>query len=114
MGMDGWRYMLKSSQGLPVEFFWQVPPCVPATCMETSGGEVGLAELEQALQLYPDCPALAEMMNYPGVLYGSPAVAELIQSAQEKGLSVEGHAHGSGQNLARRTKLLLRHFHVII
>ncbi|MEN6390197.1 MAG: adenine deaminase [Syntrophomonas sp.] len=92
MGMEGWRYMVESSRGLPLDFFWQIPSCVPATHLETSGGSIGPAEIDQALKLFPECTALAEMMNFPGVVYGLPAVLELIQKAHQRGLLVEGHA----------------------
>lgn len=94
MGMEGWRYMVESSRGLPLDFFWQIPSCVPATHLETSGGRVGPAEIDQALELFPECTALAEMMNFPGVVYGLPPVLELIKKSRQRGLLVEGHAPG--------------------
>jgi len=100
MGLDGWRYMVEASRGLPLDFLWQIPSCVPATHLETGGGRIGPAELDQALELFPECTALAEMMNFPGVVYGLPPVLELIQKARQRGLLVEGHAPGlSGSDL---------------
>ena len=37
LGMEGIRYMLKASQGHPLNFYIMLPSCVPATDMETSG-----------------------------------------------------------------------------
>lgn len=100
MGLEGWRYMVESSRGLPLNFFWQIPSCVPATHLETSGGRIGPLEIDQALELFPECTALAEMMNFPGVIYGVPPVGELIEKARQQGLQVEGHAPGlSGLDL---------------
>ncbi|MEQ8174832.1 MAG: adenine deaminase [Syntrophomonadaceae bacterium] len=100
MGIDGWRYMVEASRGLPLDFFWQIPSCVPATHLETSGGRIGPAEIDQARELFPECTALAEMMNFPGVVYGLPPVLEVIQKAHQRGLLVEGHAPGlSGWDL---------------
>lgn len=92
MGLAGWRYMVRESRGLPLDFFWEVPSCVPATHMETAGGMIGPEELKEALEEFPECPALAEMMNYPGVIYGLDSVIGLMQQAREKGLLLEGHA----------------------
>jgi adenine deaminase len=92
MGLEGWRYMVRESQGLPLDFFWEVPSCVPATHMETAGGMIGPEELEMALEEFPECPALAEMMNYQGVIDGLGSVTELMRRAGEKGLLLEGHA----------------------
>lgn len=92
MGLEGWRYMVRESQGLPLDFFWQIPSCVPSTHMETAGGMIGPDELAEALEVFPDCPALAEMMNYPGVINGLDSVFRLMQQAREKGLLLEGHA----------------------
>lgn len=94
MGLEGWRYMVESSRGLPLDFFWQIPSCVPATHLETSAGHIGPGEIDQALQLFPECTALAEMMNFPGVVYGLAPVLDLIKKARERGLLVEGHAPG--------------------
>lgn len=94
MGIEGWKYMVQASRDLPLDFMWQVPSCVPATHMETAGGAVGPGELMQALEIFPDCPALAEMMNYPGVVFGVSSVQDLLQKAQQRGLLIEGHAPG--------------------
>jgi len=94
LGMAGWRYMVESSRGLALDFYWQIPSCVPATHMETAGGFIGPAELDQAQKVFPECPALAEMMNYPGVINGVEPVLELIAQAREQGLIIEGHAPG--------------------
>ncbi len=96
MGLEGWRYMVDSSRGLPLDFLWQIPSCVPATHMETSGGFIGPNELNKALDIFPECLSLAEMMNYPGVVYGVPPVRELIHQARSRNLTVEGHAPGLG------------------
>jgi len=100
VGLAGWRYMVESSRGLPLDFFWQIPSCVPSTHMETAGGFIGPVELDQAREIFPECPALAEMMNYPGVVYGMKPVLELIDRARQQGLLIEGHAPGlSGREL---------------
>src|SRR2546428_7674815 len=40
LGLDGIRYVLESSKGLPLDFFIMVPSCVPATPFETAGARL--------------------------------------------------------------------------
>ena len=67
MGLDGIKYMLKSSKYQPLSVYIMLPSCVPATPLETSGSEL------RAMDLFPYADqewilGLGEMMNYPGVL----------------------------------------------
>ena len=40
LGLDGIRYVLESSKGLPLDFFIMLPSCVPATPFETAGARL--------------------------------------------------------------------------
>ena len=40
LGIEGARYMLDASEGLPLTVFVMAPSCVPATHLETSGAEL--------------------------------------------------------------------------
>ncbi|MBM3315771.1 adenine deaminase, partial [candidate division WOR-3 bacterium] len=51
LGAAGIRYMLKASQGMPLDVLLMVPSCVPATDTETSGAALGPAEVEKLLKL---------------------------------------------------------------
>jgi len=68
LGTEGIEYMLQSSRGQPMNIYFTLPSCVPATTMETSGATLTKEDLlpfmgnERIL-------ALAEMMNYPGVIH---------------------------------------------
>ncbi|HOX48943.1 MAG TPA: amidohydrolase family protein, partial [Spirochaetales bacterium] len=37
LGYDGMRFMLAASEGLPVDVYFMVPSCVPATGFDTAG-----------------------------------------------------------------------------
>ncbi|MBD3234923.1 MAG: adenine deaminase [candidate division Zixibacteria bacterium] len=97
-GYNGIRFMLESSKYNPMNVFFTMPSCVPATSMETSGAEM------EAFDLYPFLRekwvvGLGEVMNYPGVLKGDPDTLDKIAIYSEKRL--EGHAPGlSGKQLA--------------
>ena len=45
-GEEGIRYMLEASAGLPVDIFFMLPSCVPATPLDESGAELSADELE--------------------------------------------------------------------
>jgi adenine deaminase len=96
-GLDGIRYMLASAQGSPLSMFVMAPSCVPATHMETSGASLSAADL-QTLLGHPAVLGLAEMMNFPGVIYGDPGVLDKI--AAFSGRVLDGHCPGlTGHNL---------------
>jgi len=100
LGAEGIRYMLASAAGQPVNIFYTLPSCVPATDMETAGARLTAADLEPFFQ-GPRIVALGEMMNYPGVLNGDPEVLRKIDAARRHGRPVDGHAPGlSGKDLA--------------
>jgi adenine deaminase len=89
LGIDGVRFMLEASRGLPVDLYFLLPSCVPATNLETSGASLSVADLKP-LRRANRVLGLAEMMNYPGVLCGiNPVIEKLI--AFRRGVR-DGHA----------------------
>ena len=89
LGIDGVRFMLEASRGLPVDLYFLLPSCVPATNLETSGASLSVADLKP-LRRANRVLGLAEMMNYPGVLCGiEPVIEKLI--AFRRGVR-DGHA----------------------
>ncbi len=77
LGIEGIRYMLEASRGLPVDIYFLLPSCVPATDLETSGASLSAADLKR-FRREKRVLGLAEMMNYPGVLGGSDPVLEKL------------------------------------
>ena len=97
LGIEGVRYMLDSSEGLPLTVFVMAPSCVPATHLETSGAELLWNELVSLLK-HPRVLGLAEMMNFPGVVCGVPEVLDKIRAFA--GHPLDGHSPGlSGKDL---------------
>ena len=97
LGLEGVRYVLESSKGLPLDFFIMLPSCVPATPFETAGARVTADDLR--LMIADERIAgIAELMNYPGVYLG--VESELAKIEAGKGKNIDGHAPGlSGRNL---------------
>jgi adenine deaminase len=95
IGTDGIRYMLAASEGLPLTVFVNLPSCVPATHMGTSGATLTVDDL-LSLAYLPRVLGLAEFMNVPGAVLGLPGAIEKLQAFQGK--IIDGHAPGtSGQ-----------------
>jgi adenine deaminase len=89
LGQEGIRFMAKSAEGVPLNVFIMIPSCVPATPMETSGAILKAAHLKPLLK-ESWAIGLAEMMNFPGVIYRDPDVLRKIVVA--KGKRIDGHA----------------------
>ena len=90
-GLSGIAYMLESSENLPLTVYIMLPSCVPSTPFDETGAVLE-AENLSVLYGHPRVLGLGEMMNYPGVLAGSPSVMKKISEAQRLGKLVNGHA----------------------
>ncbi|MBO4963061.1 MAG: adenine deaminase [Clostridia bacterium] len=90
-GVDGIKYILQSSNGLPLDTFVMIPSCVPATSLDESGAELKAKDI---LPLYKESRVLglAEMMNYVGVVNGDKQVLQKLIDAKKLGKIINGHA----------------------
>jgi adenine deaminase len=88
-GTQGLDYLLSGSAGLPVDFFFMLPSCVPATPLETSGACLKARDLEPYL-CHPRVLGLAEVMDFPGLVSGAPGLLAKIALFPEGPL--DGHA----------------------
>jgi adenine deaminase len=91
LGVDGVHWLLDASAGLQLEVFFMAPSCVPASPFESPRRPLTDGDLE-ALMRRRRVLGLAEMMNFPGVISGSPA--ELGKLALDGAVHVDGHAPG--------------------
>ncbi|HMA66567.1 MAG TPA: adenine deaminase [Desulfosalsimonadaceae bacterium] len=99
MGASGISYMIAEAAKQPMNIFFALPSCVPATDRETAGARLDAADLAPFWQS-SQVVALGEMMNFPGVISGSPGVLEKIAQAAAAGRPVDGHGPGlSGKAL---------------
>lgn len=93
LGMEGVNFMVNNGNKVPFHFHFGAPSCVPATAFETAGANLGPKEIEQLLSR-DDIYYLAEMMNYPGVLFKDPEVMAKLEIAKKLGKPIDGHAPG--------------------
>lgn len=91
LGVDGVKYMIDVARKSPFKFYFGAPSCVPATVFETSGATINSDAIEELLSL-DDIKYLAEMMNYPGVIFDDDEVVRKIESARRHNKPVDGHA----------------------
>jgi adenine deaminase len=90
-GVDGIKYMLEMSENIPLHVYVMIPSCVPATCFDEAGAVLHAEDIEE---LYDEkrVIGLAEMMNYPGVIYNDAPTMDKIHSCLNKGYQIDGHA----------------------
>jgi adenine deaminase len=93
LGYEGMRYMLASSEGLPIDVYLMVPSCVPATDFDTAGAALYASDMHPFLR-EPRVLGLGEVMNYPGVLYKDQKLLDKIALFRDSGKPVDGHAPG--------------------
>ncbi len=93
LGLQGIDFMIENGKQVPFHFFFGAPSCVPATVFETAGAVINAQDIDTLLAR-PEILYLAEMMNFPGVLYKDEEVMAKIASAKKHHKPVDGHAPG--------------------
>jgi len=93
LGKEGVYYMIENGKKVPLKFHFGAPSCVPATTFETAGAVIDSDDIKELLSS-PDINYLAEMMNYPGVLFDDDEVLKKIAWAKHFNKPVDGHAPG--------------------
>lgn len=93
LGTAGVYYMIENGKKVPFKFNFGAPSCVPATSFESAGAVID-AEGIAALLANDDIKYLAEMMNYPGVIFEDDEVMKKIKWAKHFNKPIDGHAPG--------------------
>lgn len=93
LGVAGVDYMISNGKQVPFRFYFGAPSCVPATAFETAGASIDANGIEELLKR-DDIKYLAEMMNWPGVLYGDAEVKAKLALSRKYNKVVDGHAPG--------------------
>lgn len=93
MGLEGVEFMIENGRKVPLKFNFGASPCVPATAFETSGATIGVDGLDKLMRRN-DVLYMAEMMNYPGVIFDDPEIKQKLEVAKKYGKPVDGHSPG--------------------
>ncbi len=98
MGIDGIQFMLQSSEGLPVDMFFVVPSCVPATSFDENFMKLDAKVIEPLFQ-HPRILGLGEMMDFVGLSEKRNEILEKIVSSEHHNKLIDGHAPGVSGDL---------------
>ncbi|NQX68360.1 adenine deaminase [Paenibacillus alba] len=92
-GIDGVKQIMKASQQCVADMFYAIPSSVPATSMETTGGAIEIADLDELLRT-ERIICLGEIMNYVDVIQDPDSKTNHILKhirSQYPHLIIEGH-----------------------
>lgn len=93
-GVEGVKYMLDASEGLPQRQLIDIPSCVPSVLnLEFAGAEFKPEHIKELAQ-YDRVIGLAEVMDFIGVIDGDDRMLDIIEVAEKMGLYIQGHAPG--------------------
>jgi adenine deaminase len=100
VGVEGVRYAVDASRGLPVRFLFQAPSCVPPQPgLELSGHDLFAPDIAQMLS-WEEVGGLAEVMDMLGVLGADDRMVNVVAAGLASDKLVSGHAAGlSGADL---------------
>jgi adenine deaminase len=93
LGVKGVDFMIENGKKVPLKFNFGAPSCVPATSFESAGAIIDADDIKTMME-NPDIKYLAEMMNYPGVLFDDEEVLKKIQHSKNNNKPIDGHAPG--------------------
>lgn len=93
LGIAGVDYMIENAGKVPFHFYFGAPSCVPATQFETAGAVIDSDGINQLLSR-KEIVYLAEMMNFPGVIYNDEEVHKKLAFAKQHKKPIDGHAPG--------------------
>ena len=93
LGVAGVDLMIENGKKVPLKFNFGAPSCVPATSFESAGAIINADDIKNMME-NSDIKYLAEMMNYPGVLFDDKEVLAKIQHAKNNNKPIDGHAPG--------------------
>lgn len=93
LGIAGVEFMINNGKQTPFKFNFGAPSCVPATSFESAGAIIDSEDIK-TLMANPDIKYLAEMMNYPGVIFDDEEVLKKLDWAKHFNKPIDGHAPG--------------------
>jgi adenine deaminase len=91
LGLEGVGFMLDQAKNIPFSMYVMASSCVPATHMETAGAKLDAHDIEY-LKSNPWVLGLAEVMNFPGVVFADPGVMANLAGFVE--MVMDGHCPG--------------------
>lgn len=92
-GTEGIQYMIEAAKSIPLDVYYMLPSCVPATPFENAGARLEAENLAPFYQS-PQVLGLGEVMDFPSVKSASEGMLKKLESAQAAHRCIDGHAAG--------------------
>jgi adenine deaminase len=89
-GDPGIRFMVADAARTPLNCFFMVPSCVPATPFEHSGAVLDALAIRDLLEA-DGILGLGEVMDYPAVIAADSPVIAKIEAAGSRNMPIDGH-----------------------
>lgn len=100
LGLDGVEYLIKSTEGVPLNLYIMLPSSVPATNLENNGARISVMDMIGFVEKHPRVLGLGEVMNYPDIINGDHDSIAKIELLRHKYKKIDGHIPGiSGKDL---------------
>ena len=92
MGVDGVKYIIESSEDIPLMTCVLAPSCVPSVeGLETSGASFTKTEIKEILEM-DRVIGLGEVMDFNGVINQSERMVEILEEARNHNAFLQGHS----------------------
>ncbi|MCF6334773.1 MAG: adenine deaminase, partial [Spirochaetales bacterium] len=89
-GAEGIRFMTRAAKKVPMNFFFMIPSCVPATSFEHSGAVLDAGEIDSLMD-DENVLGLGELMDYPSLITADENMRDKILTASSRGKLIDGH-----------------------
>ncbi|MBQ9157749.1 MAG: adenine deaminase [Erysipelotrichaceae bacterium] len=98
LGIDGIRFMIDNGKKTPQRQYAMASSCVPAAVgLENAGASFDAKQISELLDL-ENVTAVAEIMDFVGVIRGSKRMHDIIEAGEQKHAFLQGHASGLAGN----------------
>lgn len=92
-GSKGIQFMIDSAKDIPLNTYFMLPSCVPATPFENAGAVLTADDLE-IFYKEERVLGLAEVMDFPSVFHQEKGMMKKLITANKLGKKIDGHAAG--------------------
>lgn len=89
-GAEGIKFMTRSAEKVPMNIYFMIPSCVPATSFEHSGAVLDAAAIDSLMD-DKNVLGLGELMDYPSVISANNDIMDKILTASSRGKLIDGH-----------------------
>ncbi len=89
-GSEGIKFMIRSAKKVPMNIYFMIPSCVPATSFEHSGAVLDAAAIDSLMD-DENVLGLGELMDYPSVVAADDKIMDKILTASGRDKLIDGH-----------------------